>query len=112
MRRLWRRAGQPAIAGASARSLSFKRFSFQQGTDKAVALPTARTVEESLSEVVAEAGSGPEAVEKVELTPARSDAYPERPCQPFLVDGAQAVPQRICSPRWAERRQTYFPAQQ
>lgn len=45
-----------ALAGASARSLSFKRFSFQQGVDKAVALPTARTVEESLSEVMAELG--------------------------------------------------------
>ncbi len=31
-----------------------------------------------------------DAVTKVELTPARSDAYPERPCQPFLVEGAQA----------------------
>ena len=44
------------MAGASARSLSFKRFSFQQGTDKAVALSSARTVEESLSEVGAELG--------------------------------------------------------
>lgn len=30
------------------------------------------------------------AVEKIEITPARSDAYPERPCQPFLTEGAQS----------------------
>lgn len=29
-------------------------------------------------------------LEAVEIVPARSDAYPERPCQPFLVEGAQA----------------------
>lgn len=47
-----------ASGGLAARSLSFKRFSFVQGTDRAVALPSARTVEESSSEVLAEAGLG------------------------------------------------------
>lgn len=32
-----------------------------------------------------------DAVTKVELTPARSDAYPERPCQPYLAEGAEAA---------------------
>lgn len=30
------------------------------------------------------------AIEGVEVTPARSDDYPDKPCQPFLVEGAQA----------------------
>ncbi len=29
-------------------------------------------------------------VSAIEVTPARSDAYPERPCQPFLAEGEQA----------------------
>lgn len=31
-----------------------------------------------------------QAIERVEITPARSDAYPERPCQPYLVEGTAA----------------------
>jgi hypothetical protein len=30
------------------------------------------------------------AIEAIEVTPARSDDYPDKPCQPFLVEGEQA----------------------
>jgi hypothetical protein len=30
------------------------------------------------------------AIEGIEVTPARSDDYPDKPCQPFLVEGEQA----------------------
>ena len=47
-----------AVAGPALHTQTFKRYSFTQGTDQAVSLPTDRTVEESTSEVLANLGVG------------------------------------------------------
>ena len=47
-----------AVAGPSLHTQTFKRYSFTQGVDHAVALPTDHTVEESTSEVLGNLGIG------------------------------------------------------
>ncbi len=47
-----------AVAGPSLHTQTFKRYSFVQGVDDAVSLPTDHTVEESTSEVLANFGIG------------------------------------------------------
>ena len=47
-----------AVAGPSLHTQTFKRYSFTQGADHAVSLPTDNTVEESTSEVLANLGVG------------------------------------------------------
>jgi hypothetical protein len=47
-----------AVAGPSLHTQTFKRYSFTQGIDQAVALPTDHTVEESTSELLANLGVG------------------------------------------------------
>lgn len=48
------------LGGATVRSQSFKRHSFEQGADRAVALPDAKTVEETSSEVLLNLGAAVE----------------------------------------------------
>jgi hypothetical protein len=45
-----------AVAGPSLHTQTFKRYSFTQGVDQAVDLPTDRTIEESTSEILANIG--------------------------------------------------------
>lgn len=54
---LYRVSGEWFVtAGPELHTQTFKRYSFSQGTDKAVALPTDKTVEESTNEIMANLG--------------------------------------------------------